>query len=100
MSQSKRGFTPESARLVKQGVTQMRNPLIKKSEKWLIGIGVVYALMPFDFLPDFIPVVGLADDFVITGGAVTIAVLRIVLRAAAQKVQNTVDNRQSRPPLR
>lgn len=99
MSQSKRGFTPESARLVKQGIAQMRDPWIKKSEKWLIGIGMVYALFPFDFLPDFIPVVGLADDLVITGGTVTIAVLRIILRAVTQRVQNTVDGRQPRPPL-
>jgi uncharacterized membrane protein YkvA (DUF1232 family) len=86
--------------LVKQGVAQLKDPMIKTSEKWLIGIGLLYAILPFDFLPDFIPVIGVADDFVITGGTVLTAVIAIASRAMARKVQRTVQDRQPRPPLR
>ncbi|MDB5187241.1 MAG: hypothetical protein JWM07_713 [Candidatus Saccharibacteria bacterium] len=100
MSQPERRFTPESARIVKQGVSQLRDPLVKKSEKVLIAIGIVYALWPLDILPDFIPFIGAADDFVITGGTILTAVIAIVSRAMARKVQKTVDDRQPRPPQR
>jgi|SRR4051812_19650797 len=49
--------------------------------KVVLGVVVAYLAMPFDLVPDFIPVVGLLDD------AVVVAVgLRIVLHAGGPEL--------------
>jgi uncharacterized membrane protein YkvA (DUF1232 family) len=53
-----------------------RTPL---SAKIFLGLAVGYLCLPFDLIPDFIPVLGHLDDIVIVPGLVYIA-LRFVPR--------------------
>jgi uncharacterized membrane protein YkvA (DUF1232 family) len=53
------------------------DPRVPRTRKLLLGALLAYLAMPFDLVPDFIPVAGQLDDAVIVA-----AVLRSVLRAA------------------
>ena len=45
--------------------------------KFLLWLAVGYALLPFDIIPDFIPVIGQLDDLVIVPGLIVIALKMI-----------------------
>lgn len=45
--------------------------------RYLLGFAVCYALMPFDIIPDFIPVMGHLDDIVIVTVLVILAIKMI-----------------------
>jgi len=53
------------------------DPRVPRTRKLLLGALFAYLAMPFDLVPDFIPVAGQLDDAIIVA-----AVLRSVLRAA------------------
>jgi uncharacterized membrane protein YkvA (DUF1232 family) len=57
----------------------MSDPRVPPTHKLLIGALLGYLAMPFDLIPDFIPVVGQLDDALVVA-----AVLRSVLRAAGE----------------
>ena len=45
--------------------------------KVLLGVAIGYLLLPFDLIPDFIPVIGHLDDLVIVPGLVYLALKMI-----------------------
>lgn len=51
----------------------LKHPKTPLLAKMLLGLAVAYALMPFDLIPDFIPVIGHLDDLVIVPGLVVLA---------------------------
>ena len=55
----------------------LKDPRTPKAAKLFLGLAVGYALLPFDLIPDFIPVVGHLDDVVIVPGLVFLA-LRLI----------------------
>ena len=67
------GFVPDCVVLFKRLLSDHRVP---RAKKLLIAALVGYLAMPFDLVPDFIPVAGQLDDAIIVA-----LVLRTVLRS-------------------
>jgi uncharacterized membrane protein YkvA (DUF1232 family) len=55
----------------------LRDERTPRTAKIFLGLAVGYLCMPFDLIPDFIPVVGYLDDIIIVPGLVYTA-LRFV----------------------
>lgn len=71
-------FIPDCVVLVRGLLGDERVP---RRHKVLLGVLVGYLALPFDLVPDFIPVVGQLDDALIVG-----LVLRHVLRGAGEDI--------------
>ncbi len=67
------GFIPDCIVLFRRLMGDRRVP---RSRKLLLAGLIAYLAMPFDLVPDFIPVAGQLDDLIITALA-----LRVVLRS-------------------
>jgi uncharacterized membrane protein YkvA (DUF1232 family) len=70
------GFIPDCVVLFKR---LLDDPRVPRQGKILLGVTMAYLAMPFDFVPDFIPVAGQLDDVIIVGW-----VLRKVLHTAGK----------------
>ena len=67
------------------------HPLTPRPAKWLLGLAIGYILMPFDLIPDFIPVLGQLDDLVIVPGLVWLA-LKMIPESIVQECRDSVMN--------
>lgn len=74
------GFS-EAERLVPDIVRLLRSlaadPTLPKGGRRRLGLLLLYLALPFDLIPDFVPVLGYADDVIVVA-----MVLRSVVRAA------------------
>jgi uncharacterized membrane protein YkvA (DUF1232 family) len=64
-----RVFTHELS-VYRRVLKDQRTPRLAKI---LLGLAVGYALLPFDLIPDFLPVIGHLDDVIIVPGLVFLA---------------------------
>jgi uncharacterized membrane protein YkvA (DUF1232 family) len=67
-------FVPDCVVLFKRLFT---DPRVPRRKKFVLAALIPYLLMPFDLVPDFIPVAGYLDDAIIVAFA-----LRYVLRGS------------------
>lgn len=54
-------------KLLKLAVGLMRDPRVPRSRKIALALLATYLALPFDLIPDFIPVLGVVDDIVLAG---------------------------------
>jgi len=73
LRQIRRGLTREIRvyRLI------LEDPRCPRRAKLLLGAALAYLALPFDLIPDFIPVIGHLDDAIIVPGLVWIALRSI-----------------------
>jgi uncharacterized membrane protein YkvA (DUF1232 family) len=56
---------------------------IPRRSRWLVWVLLGYLASPFDLVPDFVPVVGFADDAIVT----SLVLRHVIRRAGAGKVR-------------
>jgi uncharacterized membrane protein YkvA (DUF1232 family) len=71
-------FIPDCIVLVNR---LLRDPRVPRRRKVLLGLVAVYLAMPFDLVPDFIPVAGQLDDAIVVALA-----LRGIVRGGGQEL--------------
>lgn len=75
-----------------------RDPATPCYAKFLVAAVVAYALSPIDLIPDFIPILGYLDDFVLLPLGITLALRLIppqVLAACRVRAQEISQNEKS-----
>jgi uncharacterized membrane protein YkvA (DUF1232 family) len=68
----------------------LKHPRTPLAAKLILGLAVGYALMPFDLIPDFIPVIGHLDDLVIVPALVVLA-LWLIPDDIVQQCRNEIE---------
>jgi uncharacterized membrane protein YkvA (DUF1232 family) len=71
-------FVPDCAVLFKR---LLGDPRVPRRARVVLAVAVGYLALPFDLVPDFIPVLGQLDDALVVAGAVA-----LVARAAGRGV--------------
>jgi len=71
---------PDTLRLVRRLTTDRALP---RASRWSVWLLLAYLASPIDLVPDFIPVIGYADDVIIT----SIVLRRLVRRAGPEKLR-------------
>jgi len=67
----------------------LRHPKTPVLAKIFLGLAIAYVLMPFDLIPDFIPVIGQLDDLVIVPLLVYVA-LKIIPNAVVNECREQI----------
>jgi uncharacterized membrane protein YkvA (DUF1232 family) len=72
------GFIPDCVVLVKR---LLGDPRVPRRRKLLLALLIAYLALPFDAVPDFIPVAGQLDDAIVVA-----LVLRVILRSGGDEL--------------
>ena len=67
----------------------LRDPRTPRVAKVLLGLAVAYVALPFDLIPDFIPVIGHLDDAIIVPLLVILA-LRMIPKEVVEQHRRSV----------
>ena len=73
---------PDAVRLVSR---LSRNPALGRTTRFRLLLVVVYLALPIDLVPDFIPVLGFADDAILIG----LVIRSLVRRAGPEIIRQT-----------
>jgi len=71
----------------------LKHPKTPWLAKLLLGLAVAYLLLPFDLIPDFIPVLGQLDEIIIIPVLIYLALLFIpktIIQDCRDQVQSTM----------
>lgn len=71
---------PDTVRLVRRLTKDRKLP---RATRWSVWVLLAYLASPIDLIPDFVPVIGYADDVIIT----SIVLRRLVRRAGPEKLR-------------
>jgi len=71
----------------------LKHPRTPRLSKFLLALAVGYALLPFDLIPDFIPLIGHLDDLVIVPILVIVA-LKIIPKDVVEECRNLVGRQE------
>jgi uncharacterized membrane protein YkvA (DUF1232 family) len=69
----------------------LKHPKTPMLAKILLGLAVGYILLPFDLIPDFIPVIGQLDDLVIVP-ALVYAALKLIPAEIVESCRKELEN--------
>jgi uncharacterized membrane protein YkvA (DUF1232 family) len=64
-------LAPDVVRLIKRLAT---DPAVPRGTRWWLAALLVYLVLPIDLIPDFLPVIGYADDAIVTAIALRFAI--------------------------
>lgn len=68
----------------------LKHPRTPKLAKFLLWLAIGYVLLPFDFIPDFLPVIGQIDDLIIVPGLIYLA-LKVIPDTLIQECRAQIE---------
>ena len=68
----------------------LQDPRTPLAAKIALGLAVGYALLPFDLIPDWIPLIGQLDDLVIVPALLLLA-LKLIPKAVVERCRSRVE---------